>query len=241
MIFQAPYGTNRSLDIKSFPMFHILVLGLGTASNATSSGATPRQLAVPAHVTVIAFVTSSPDHRERRDRIRNTWANPVYYPHKDLKFLFVIGATANASVQAAVDEEVAQFDDIIQNNFNDSYRNLTYKTIAWLSWVVNHCPDVPFALKVDDDVVVNPFGLQVLYGKINRKTISQRNEGKPAVGKIYGRIILSQPQRDGRWALSKEEYAANDFPPYATGAAYIVDNVALKKLWDHVLLLPFCG
>lgn len=37
----------------------------------------------------------------------------------------------------------------------------------------------------------------------------------------------------------QEEYAANDFPPYATGAAYIVDNVALKKLWDHVPLAPF--
>ncbi|XP_047482951.1 beta-1,3-galactosyltransferase 5-like [Penaeus chinensis] len=124
----------------------------------------------PPQVTVIAFVTSSPDHRERRDRIRNTWANPVYYPRKDLRFLFVIGATANASVQAAVDEEMAQFNDIIQNNFYDSYRNLTYKTIAWLSWVVHHCPDVPFALKVDDDVVVNPSSLQELYGKINQKS-----------------------------------------------------------------------
>ncbi|XP_063609724.1 beta-1,3-galactosyltransferase 5-like [Penaeus indicus] len=209
-------------------------------------------------VTVIAFVTSSPDHRERRDRIRNTWANPVYYPRKDLRFLFVIGAIASTSVQAAVDEEMAQFNDIIQNNFYDSYRNLTYKTIAWLSWVVHHCPDVPFALKVDDDVVVNPFGLQELYGKINQMTISERKEGKPAVGKIYGRIILAPPQRVGRWALTKmnkgkksgamdflsrlayeEEYASNAFPPYAIGAAYIIDNVALRKLWDHVSLAPF--
>ncbi|ROT77410.1 hypothetical protein C7M84_003935 [Penaeus vannamei] len=203
----------------------------GTASNARPSGASP-----PPPRRAWRRSWSSPSSRRAPSTSiaerRSGRLGPT-------RLLFVIGATANASVQAAVDEEMAQYNDIIQNNIHDSYRNLTHKTIAWLSWAVSRCPHVPIALKVDDDVVVNPFNLQKQYHSMNQETISQRNKGKEAVGKIYGRIILAPAQRKGRWALTKEEYPGNYFPPYATGAAYFIDNVALKKLWEHVTLAPF--
>ncbi|XP_042894127.1 uncharacterized protein LOC122267969 [Penaeus japonicus] len=39
----------------------------------------------PPELHVVAFVISSPANRERRDRIRDTWANPAYHPRRDFK------------------------------------------------------------------------------------------------------------------------------------------------------------
>ncbi|XP_042857218.1 beta-1,3-galactosyltransferase 1-like [Penaeus japonicus] len=113
-------------------------------------------------------------------------------------------------------------------------KNLSYKTIAWLSWAVAHCTDVPYVLKVDDDVVVNPFNLQRFYHEINKQAAPNTKKEHTTVGKIYGRVIYALPQRKGRWALTKEEYPEETFPPYTTGAAYIIDRESVTQLWNHV-------
>lgn len=50
----------------------------------------------------------------------------IFYPVKWTslfsRVLFVLGAINNESLQAALDNETAHYNDIIQNNFYDSYR-----------------------------------------------------------------------------------------------------------------------
>ncbi len=55
--------------------------------------------------------------------------------------------------------EALRFGDMVQADFLDTYRNLTLKAVAWMSWVERYCPTVLNLVKVDDDVVVNVFKL----------------------------------------------------------------------------------
>ncbi len=43
-------------------------------------------------------------------------------------------------LQAAVEQEFAQYKDLVQGNFIDSYFNNTWKTALGLRWAVEHCP-----------------------------------------------------------------------------------------------------
>jgi len=50
--------------------------------------------------------------------------------------------------------------DIIQGNFDDTPRNLTYKHVMGYKWVQDHCPNPPkFVLKSDDDVFIEMYHL----------------------------------------------------------------------------------
>jgi len=44
---------------------------------------------------------------------------------------------------------------IVKADFQDSYRNLTYKAMSALSWISRHCNNTRYVLKTDDDAYVN--------------------------------------------------------------------------------------
>ena len=52
-------------------------------------------------------------------------------------------------------EEYRTHGDIIQEDFVDSYMNLTLKTIMGIKWAQNYCSKASFILKTDDDIFVN--------------------------------------------------------------------------------------
>ena len=41
----------------------------------------------------------------------------------------------------------------------DTYENLTYKAVLGLRWIIDHCQQAKFVLKIDDDVQVKKVGL----------------------------------------------------------------------------------
>lgn len=62
----------------------------------------------------------------------------------DFKLVFLLGLPASENhtdVQMQIEEEVKMYGDIIQEDFIDSYNNLTLKSIMMLKWVTNNCKD----------------------------------------------------------------------------------------------------
>ena len=59
------------------------------------------------------------------------------------------------SLQVSLESENDQYHDILQGSFKDTYRNMTYKHIMALKWVLYYCPGVHYVLKSDDDTFVN--------------------------------------------------------------------------------------
>ncbi|NWQ72670.1 B3GT2 galactosyltransferase, partial [Neopipo cinnamomea] len=53
-------------------------------------------------------------------------------------------------------EEDELHGDLLQQDFLDTYNNLTLKTLMGLEWVSRYCPDAAYVMKADHDVFLNP-------------------------------------------------------------------------------------
>jgi beta-1,3-galactosyltransferase 1 len=83
----------------------------------------------------------------------------------DLKFnvkvVFLLGKPdpAEESLQQRIFNESLQFGDIIQEDFVDSYNNLTLKSIFMLKWVTNNCLDKGITLASSVQCLVYVFSV----------------------------------------------------------------------------------
>ncbi|XP_066962723.1 beta-1,3-galactosyltransferase 2-like isoform X2 [Macrobrachium rosenbergii] len=144
-----------------------------------------------------------------------------------------------------------------------SLRNLTYKTMAWLTWVNKSCPEVPFVVKIDDDVIFNPFHLkEYLTQQLRRPMYSKPTQSlgwpsqprsrpemslesrwpgqsNPATKWIYGCLeTRPSPHRQHKWGVSMEEYPEPVYPPFVLGPAYVVGGSAVGRLLKYAPHVP---
>lgn len=94
----------------------------------------------------------------RRLVIRDTWAKLAADDH-NMSTLFVVGRSRNETVMEMIERESRQHGDILMGSFEDTYWNLTLKTVFTLNWIHQRCMPGVSAACVDDDVVLNPRNL----------------------------------------------------------------------------------
>ncbi|KAK9523112.1 hypothetical protein VZT92_019533 [Zoarces viviparus] len=171
---------------------------------------------------LVFMVPVAPLEAAAREAVRKTWGAPG----RDTLTLFYVGLPEGgrgSSAQLELEEESRTHADIIQVNFQDSYQNLTIKTMMMMSWLATHCPNASYAMKVDADVFVNVFYLL------------RRLRRSPARGFITGSVISDgRPRRDSssKWHLSEELYPEDSFPPYVSGAGYVFSaDLAPRISW----------
>ena len=110
---------------------------------------------------LVIFVHSAPRNFDKRQSIRSTWGNEnnLINSHNEFRLVFLVGQVDNPSLQKKLDEENYLYHDLVQGNFIDSYRNLTYKHVMGLKWVVYYCQNAKYIFKTDDDIFVDIFQL----------------------------------------------------------------------------------
>jgi beta-1,3-galactosyltransferase 1 len=179
--------------------------------------------------------------------------------------VFVLGTPAidEHRTQQMIQREHELYHDIVQENFVDTYRNLTYKAVAWLKWTTKYCAHPPFMLKVrawvhstrkmrvqiDDDVLVNPFVLvrhlkhmqKTGYGAKN--TISCLRWDKVQVRSAHecAQAALAQVVRNkkSKWYVSESEYAGQVYPPYCSGSAWVFSMDLVPRMLNASYTQPF--
>ncbi|XP_029294744.1 beta-1,3-galactosyltransferase 2 [Cottoperca gobio] len=173
---------------------------------------------------LLFMVPVSPVEAAARQAVRSTWGAPA--PGRDSLTLFYVGLPEGgqgSSSQDELEEESRRHGDIIQMNFQDSYQNLTIKTMMMMNWLSTHCPNASYAMKVDADIFVN-----VLY-------LIRRLSSSPRQGFITGSVISDgRPRRDSnsKWHVSKDLYPDDSFPPYVSGAGYVFStDLAPRISW----------
>ena len=163
-------------------------------------------------VYLLIVVNTNPNNFKYRETIRETWAKRSLFP--DVRILFLMGLTNNKTINDRVILESNIYQDILQEDFYDSYRNLTYKGIMSLKWTVKYCLNIKYFIKTDDDVIIdlftllNHFKYLDLHKILTKKTILCRymNRFKFAVHR----------EKSNRWYLSKSEYDLNYFTEYCS-------------------------
>ncbi|XP_003738326.1 beta-1,3-galactosyltransferase 5 [Galendromus occidentalis] len=172
---------------------------------------------------ILVCVSSASANRENRDVIRETWGS-----HPLLRVLFFLGV--NIEHQADVIEEARKHADVVQYNFLDTYRNLTLKTASMIHWAHhNRWKQREIVLKVDDDTFLNTRVLEKHLDRFQR----------PA---IYGSVLKDvAPVRDptSQYYLSWAEYFFPTFPPYLSGALYVLQEGIIGTLYQNMCKLTY--
>ena len=89
----------------------------------------------------------------------------------------MIGKPQNLVLWPKLHTESSMYHDLIVSDFEDTYKNLSYKALIALHWIDNYCSNVPIVLKSDDDVFINIFVLENFLDLILlRKNISTSNK-----------------------------------------------------------------
>lgn len=185
-------------------------------------------------LSVIILVCSAVNNFQNRQAIRETWGSIATSNNNTgavVRLGFLLGSAKDESTQKMIENEALEHSDIIQENFYDSYRNLTIKSVMLLKWVTEHCENVHFVMKTDDDMYVNiakllrvmlrlPVKMKVMYGNLFRG---------------------ARPNRDSKskWYVPKEQFAADVFPDYLSGTGYVISRDVVPKLFEVSATLPF--
>lgn len=203
-----------------------------------------RELSQPSE-SPLSSSPSSPDHPN------------IHSPSLATQVIFLVGKPSSAINSTAAQQQIANeshlFGDILQEDFLDTYNNLTLKSLMLLKWVNNlnrqgETARVKFVMKCDDDTFLNlPNLVHVLLGgtvPIYQDTLSlyshaeqqeqqeqlqmERRERKsPLPANLLMGFLFrnAKPIRDvtSKWFTPKYMFRKKTFPNYLSGTGYVIE------------------
>ncbi|XP_054897578.1 beta-1,3-galactosyltransferase 2-like isoform X2 [Poeciliopsis prolifica] len=174
---------------------------------------------------LILMVPIAPTNLEGRDTIRRTWGGKKMVLGQLVETVFIVGLPGGVDVnqQARLKQESEQYRDLIQSNFQDSYRNLTIKTMVMLEWLAQHCSKASFVIKIDSDMLLHVDNLVALL--LDPKTPKENY----MLGLIWWHSpVLRNPFN--KFYMPRHVIAEPEYPPYPLGMAYVMSLDLPKKI-----------
>ena len=175
---------------------------------------------------LLIYVHSTPSNYKRRIIIRETWSNKNIF--SNIRIVFMTGLSNETQTNELLKLESSIYKDIVQEDFVDSYKNLTYKGIMAMKWISEYCSSAPFVLKIDDDMIVNTFYLvKHLNTLIEQRELNKRT----IICYLHGHMKVIRV-KESKWYLSKEEFENEYFKKYCSGSAYILTGDLPKLMYQ---------
>ncbi|XP_050405722.1 UDP-GalNAc:beta-1,3-N-acetylgalactosaminyltransferase 1-like, partial [Patella vulgata] len=148
----------------------------------------------------------------------------------EVRVVFLLGLVNDTKIQEYIQQEHIKYCDTVQGNFIDSYHNLTHKGVMGLRWITEHCSNVKYVVKVDDDVIFDMWRFLNYLGSFS--------EGGSILCDVinYGWIF-----RKGKWELDNEIFSHNWlWPwPYCRGFIVILTGDVIQPLFEAANTTPF--
>ena len=185
---------------------------------------------------LIIFICSSIDNFNARNALRKTWLSEFKRSKGKYRYVFIIGKQSRSvEFQMKLKHEYDTYEDILQGDFIDSYRNLTLKTIAGLEWVSQNCNQAKLVMKIDDDVYLH-------FNNLMAALDLYKEELQTSVGGYCVRYGYPERNPTSKFYFSYEDYPHDTYPPYCSGTAYVTSLSVAKQLYavsKDVKLFPF--
>uniref|UniRef100_UPI00358E25A5 beta-1,3-galactosyltransferase 2-like isoform X1 n=1 Tax=Myxine glutinosa TaxID=7769 RepID=UPI00358E25A5 len=180
---------------------------------------------------LVLLVISSNQNKEARDVIRKTWGSVRRVQVNLSGNAFVVNITRvfllgrlSSPVQEEIEKESQEYHDIVQQDFLDTYRNLTLKTMMGLQWLMDFCPQASYALKIDTDMFFNPENLVEI---VLRPDLPVRSEYLTGV---YMEGFSPIRNVQSKWYVSEDVYPSNNYPPFCSGTTYVFSTDLASKI-----------
>ena len=184
----------------------------------------------------IIYVHTAPKNIKKRYIIRSTWGNKHLFRNQRTAIIFLVGLPRNDVEKEVIDQEYKRYGDLVQGDFIEHYRNLTYKGILGLQFIVDHCSHVPYVIKSDDDVFANIFNIMQL-------TERQGSDQRFLMCYRWSTMPIQRPGGDRKlrkWWLDNDLLPGRTiFPPYCAGLGWIFSTNIVKDLLDISKSTPF--
>lgn len=184
-------------------------------------------------VLLLLFVKTAPENHARREAIRKTWGNERYVHSQfnaNIKTLFVLGKPSNLQKREELQRKLIwedhKYSDLIQQDFVDSFYNLTLKLLTQFSWANNFCPHTKFLMTADDDIFIHmPNLIEYL------QSLEQIGVQDFWIGRVHRG---APPIRDksSKYYVPYEMYQWPAYPDYTAGAAYVVSSDVAAKVYE---------
>ena len=181
------------------------------------------------NLKVIVFVHSAIKAQDKRNITRFTWGlnNPK---NASLATVFMVGNPKDEKENNILTSESLKYHDIVQGNYTDAYKNLTYKALNALLWIIKNCPYVPWTMHADDDIMVNT----------NYLVKYIENDENYEKDSFHCNVhYKSKVLRKGKWKVFKKEYSKKMYPPYCLGPFWLVPTRILPNLLHAALNSKF--
>lgn len=169
---------------------------------------------------VLILIHSAPLNYPKRNVIRETWGKI----DKRSLLLFMIGSVESQLVQDSLQVENDKFGDIVQGNFLDAYRNLTYKHVMALKWMAYNCPKTKYILKTDDDVFIN-----TVYMYEALESGAMPGQDLLFCFNISGDRVKRTYR--SKWRVSTKEYSDKYYPNHCPGFSILYSADVAQKLY----------
>ncbi|XP_033644099.1 beta-1,3-galactosyltransferase 1-like [Asterias rubens] len=181
----------------------------------------------PQETFLVILISTIHRNFEQRHAIRETWGSPKEINGKKIVTLFLLAYTKDSHLQKLVMEESKQHHDLLQEDFVDSYKNLTLKTMMGMKWVGSHCSHASYFMKTDDDMYVNYANLVTYLS----------SSSTPKTDLAFGFLINGGPIRDpkSKWFMPKETYPGSRYPPFLSGTGYVMSADVAGKVYKKSL------
>ncbi|XP_041751602.1 beta-1,3-galactosyltransferase 2 [Coregonus clupeaformis] len=179
----------------------------------------------PAPFLVLLIVTEA-QQVEAREAIRQTWGNESVVP--GLVRLFLLGVKegeVGRLQQSSLEAESRRHHDIIQQDYMDTYNNLTIKTLMGMHWVAAHCPGANYVMKTDSDMFVNT---EYLVHKLLRPEIQPKRDY--FTGYLM-RGYTPNRNKESKWYMSPELYPSERYPTFCSGTGYVFSGDLVEKIY----------
>lgn len=182
---------------------------------------------------IVILVHSAPENFQKRKVIRETWGEG------DARSLliFMIGAVNSSNLQDKIYLESTVHEDIVQGNFEDAYRNMTYKHVMALKWFVYNCRDAEYLLKTDDDVFVNT-PLLYRYLESPPEIYQQFHHERLLFCSEISRAKVKRTFRS-KWRVSYDEYYESYYPNHCPGFSILYSADVVFQLYLQAQNLPY--
>jgi len=181
---------------------------------------------------LVVIVCSAVQNFEAREAVRESWAQDTK-TLQGIKVVFLVGQLTNDTHQLQLLEESNTHGDLIQEDFLDSYANLTVKSVFLLKWFTQNCDKggkgPQYVFKTDDDMYIN---LEKLWELV------QGNK-KPQL--LMGSLICNAiPIKDpyNKWYVPKYMFNERNYPNYLSGTGYLMSRSTLASLYRTSLDMP---
>ena len=116
-----------------------------------------------------------PSHQAMRSAIRSTWLNRQNWEFDSgiqVHTIFLLGQEKPDLTGIEVKREAEKFNDILQSDFKESHYNLAIKDHDFFNFIVEQCPEIDFAVKGDDDILIVPQNLAYMIDGLKTSRVS---------------------------------------------------------------------